>query len=208
MLKKRLIRWVILLALGFGIGSAIGLYQGTEEIRSDAIELSPDDKKPEGKYNFTLTDHNGKEVTQDDYADTYKLIFFGFTFCPAVCPTELQKMNIIMSELGDLSVKITPIFISIDPNRDTVEVINSYVEQFDPRLVGLTGTQEQINAVKKAFHVFARKVESDMMESYMFDHSSFLYFMGKNNELIAMYPAKDGTAKISSNIRNHLIAKE
>ncbi len=209
-MKHHLIRWIVLLAIGFGIGSIIGLYQGIEEQNIENISLSPDDKKitkDEEKYSFSLIDHNGKEVTQDSYSSTYKLIFFGFASCPAICPTELQKINVIMSELGDLSDKITPIFISVDPERDTVEVMKEYVAQFNPKLVGLTGSQEQIDAAKKAFHVFARKVENDMMDSYMMDHSSFLYFMDKDNKLVAMYPAKDSAVNITSDIKPYLIDK-
>ncbi len=207
-MKNRLIRWMVLLAIGFGIGSIIGLYQSKEELKTEAISRSPDDKdvkeKSEIYGSFSLVDHNGQEVAQDNYVGSYKLIFFGFTFCPAICPTELQKMNIIMNELGELSEKITPIFISIDPDRDTPEVMKEYVEQFNPRLVGLTGTQEQINAVKKSFKVYAKKVENDMMDYYMMDHSSFLYFMDKDNNLLAMYPAKDTAVKIAENIKKSI----
>ncbi len=210
-MKKRLVRWVILLAIGFGIGSIIGLVQSKDELKSEVIELSPDDKqKTTGdntKYQFSLIDHEGNQVTQDNYAGSYKLIFFGFTFCPAICPTELQKMNVIMSELGDLANEITPIFITIDPERDNVAVMKEYVVQFNPKLVGLTGSKEQIDAVKKNFHVFARKVENEMMEYYMMDHSSFMYFMDKNNNLIAMYPAKDTAIKIANDMKKHLVAK-
>ncbi len=212
MLKKRLIRWVVLLAIGFGIGSIIGLVQSKDELKSEVIELSPDDKQKttenNTQYKFNLIDHEGKEVTQDTYAGNYKLIFFGFTFCPAICPTELQKMNVILDELGDLANEITPIFITIDPERDNVAVMKEYVAQFNPKLIGLTGSQEQIDAVKKSFHAFARKVENEMMEYYMMDHSSFMYFMDKDNNLIAMYPAKDTAMKIASDIKKHASLKK
>ncbi len=217
-MKNRLTRWIILLVIGFAIGSAIGYFQGKNEQKNNIIELSPDSTnnaqtqasaqeptktKTKGK-TFTLIDHNGKQVTQDKYADSYKLMFFGFTFCPAVCPTELQKVNLIMDELGELANNITPIFVSIDPERDTPEVMKEYVAQFHPKLVGLTGSMEQIEAVKKTYNVYAKKVENDMMEEYMMDHSTFLYFMSPDNNLIALYPAKDSAEKIAKDIKSRI----
>ena len=123
---------------------------------------------------FTLVDQDGKTVTQADFADSYKLVFFGFSYCPSICPTELQKITLVLGDLGDeIANKITPIFISVDPERDTPEQLKQYVVQFNPRLVGLTGTPEQIEAVTKSFRIYATKVENDMMDEYMMDHSSF-----------------------------------
>lgn len=216
-MKNRLIRWVILLLIGLGIGAAIGYYQAQDELSDGVISVSPDDaennatilKKNESTSHagtsdiggaFTLTNHLGEEVTQETYNDQYKLIFFGFTYCPAVCPTELQKVSVIMNELGDIAEKITPIFITVDPERDDVETMKSYVEQFHPDLVGLTGTPEQIETVKNAYRVYASKIENDMMEGYMMDHSAFLYFMSPENTLIALYPAKDTAKEIAEDI--------
>ena len=223
-MKKRIFRWTILLALGFGIGSVIGAFKAQNELGSGVIPLSPDDqaqpmaatilKKPTSTANtttsdtpnvggaFTLIDHNGQEVTDETYADTHKLIFFGFTYCPAVCPTELQKVTRIMEELGeDYAETITPIFITVDPERDDVETMKNYVAQFHPRLVGLTGSNEQIDAVKDAFKVYSSKVENDMMDEYMVDHSSFLYLMDWDNNMTAIYPSKDSVTDIVNDIK-------
>lgn len=216
-MKSRLIRWVFLLVIGLGIGSAIGYLQAQNEMDGGAIPLSPDAqgnatilKKTSSSQvkgssavggNFALVDHNGKDVTQADYAESYKMVFFGFTFCPAVCPTELQKVALILNELGEAGDKITPIFITVDPERDNVTVMKEYVEQFHPRLIGLTGTQEQIDNVKKSYRVYASKVENDMMDEYMMDHSAFLYLMDTENNLVAMYPSKDTAVQIAEDIK-------
>ncbi len=201
-MKKRIFRWVVLLAIGFGIGSIIGFFQSQKEEKTSIISVSPDSNKSEKE--FTLIDHNGNTVTQNNYVSSYKLIFFGFTFCPAVCPTELQKINVIMDELGALAENITPIFISIDPERDNPEVMKNYISNFHPKMVGLTGSFEQIDAIKKQYNVYAKKVENEMMDEYMMDHSSFLYFMSPSDELIALYPAKDSAVNIAQDIKDRI----
>lgn len=219
-MKNRLVRWVIFLLIGVGIGAA-WKYSTNQELSGGVIALSPDDqnttasviKRPSRKNDnavesavggpFELVDHTGKTVTQDDYADAYKLVFFGFTYCPAICPTELQKVTLILDTLEqETADKITPIFISVDPERDTVEQVSQYVEQFHPRLVGLTGTQEQIDAVTKSYKVFATKVENEMMEEYMMDHSAFLYLMDHDNKMVAMYPSTDTADDIAKDIQD------
>ncbi len=207
-MKKHLFRWMILLTIGFGIGSAIGYFQGKNEQNNDTIALSPDNNKTsptkvKGKV-FALIDHNGVQVTQDNYKDSYKLIFFGFTFCPAVCPTELQKINLIMDELGNKAENITPIFVSIDPERDTPDIMKEYVAQFHPKLVGLTGSTAQIEAVKKEYNAYSKKIENDMMDEYMMDHSAFLYLMSPDNNLLALYPAKDTAIEITQDIKGRI----
>ncbi len=219
-MKSRLLRWAILLCIGFGIGSAIGYFQAQSEMDSGVIEISPDNqtatiiKRSTSSTRtsaastvggaFTLIDQNGVEVTQDTYADKYKLMFFGFTYCPAVCPTELNKVSVILDELGDKADQIVPIFVSVDPERDTPDVMKNYVEQFHPSLVGLTGSQEQIDVVKDLYKVFSAKVENEMMDEYMVDHSSFLYFMGHDNKMITMYPSKDTAAEIAIDLEQQI----
>lgn len=227
-MKKRIFRWAVLLAVGFGIGSTIAHFQTQNDLDSGVIPLSPDDrdnknaatilKKPTSTANkttsgasniggaFTLIDHNGQEVTNETYKGTHKLIFFGFTYCPAVCPTELQKITNIMETLGkDYAGTITPIFITLDPDRDNAEVMKNYVAQFHPSLIGLTGSNDQIDAVKNTFKVYSSKVENDMMDEYMLDHSSFIYLTDWDNKLISMYPSKDTVEQIVQDIqKRHL----
>lgn len=226
-MKKRYLLWIVYLAIGVGIGKALTHYGFLTDVNGGVgIEISDAEGiasiiKPSRSYDnedapkdedgsvkstlggdFTLIDHNGNEVTQDDYADTYKLYFFGFTFCPAVCPTELQKVALVMEELdAETAAKITPIFVTVDPERDTADVMKQYVEQFHPKLVGLTGSQEQITDISQKFRIYAKKVENEMMEGYMMDHSSYLYLMDKDNNLAAIYPATDTAEDIVADLQ-------
>jgi len=140
---------------------------------------------------FTLTNHLNQIVTQDDFSNQYRLIYFGFTYCPAICPTELQRISTILKELGSAGEDIQPIFITIDPERDTVETMKNYVGLFHPRLIGLTGTVEQIETVKKAYKIYAAKAQDETMNDYTMDHSSFIYFMGPDNSLIRIFKTQD-----------------
>lgn len=127
---------------------------------------------------FTLTDHTGRRVTDRDFRGRYMLVFFGFTFCPDVCPSGLQVMAAALDKLGPKAEKITPLFITVDPERDTPEQLATYVKSFHPRLIGLTGTPAEIEAVIKAYRVYAKKaVDPKSTAGYTFDHSTFIYLM-------------------------------
>ena len=124
---------------------------------------------------FSLTDQNGRKVTEKDFRGKYMLVFFGYTYCPDVCPTELQVMSAALEDMGTKADAIQPVFISIDPARDTPDVLKQYVANFHPRLMGLTGTAEEVAAVAKAYRVFYGKVDGKSDEtSYLMDHSSIL----------------------------------
>jgi protein SCO1/2 len=128
---------------------------------------------------FVLTDQNGKQVTDKDFRGRFMLVYFGFTFCPDVCPSALQVMAAALDKLGPKAAKITPIFITIDPERDTPDKMAQYVQSFDPRLVGLTGTPDEIAAVTKEYRVYAKKVDDPKSTAgYTMDHSSIIYVMG------------------------------
>jgi cytochrome oxidase Cu insertion factor (SCO1/SenC/PrrC family) len=128
---------------------------------------------------FTLTDDSGRRVTERDYAGKFMLVFFGFTNCPDVCPTALQVMAAALNKLGTKADRIVPIFITVDPERDTPEQLARYVKSFHPRLVGLTGSQAEIETVIKEYRVYARKVNDPKSTAgYTMDHSAIIYVMG------------------------------
>jgi cytochrome oxidase Cu insertion factor (SCO1/SenC/PrrC family) len=129
---------------------------------------------------FALTDQTGKRVTDKDYLGHYTLVFFGYTFCPDVCPTELQVMSAALDKLGAKADAIQPLFITIDPERDTVDVMKQYVANFYPRLVGLTGSPQDIAGAAKAYRVYYAKVPGKSgATDYLMDHSSIVYLMDK-----------------------------
>jgi protein SCO1/2 len=127
---------------------------------------------------FTLTDHTGRRVTDKDFRGRYMLVFFGFTFCPDVCPSALQVVSAALDKLGPKADRFVPIFISVDPERDTPKQLADYVQSFHPRLVGLTGSPAEIDAVVKAYRVYVRKVEDPKSTAgYTYDHTSLIYVM-------------------------------
>ena len=128
---------------------------------------------------FKLTDQNGKVVTDQDLKGRPTLVFFGFTNCPDVCPTALQVMAAALDKLGPNAERITPVLISVDPEHDTPALLAAYVASFHPRLVGLTGSPAEIDAVAKAYRVYVKKVaDPKSTAGYTIDHSSIIYVVG------------------------------
>jgi len=136
---------------------------------------------------FQLTDQNGRRVSDADFRGKYMLVFFGYTYCPDVCPTELQVMTQALDSMGAAAEKITPIFVSIDPERDTPATVKAYVENFSPRLVGLTGTPEQVATAAKAYRVYYKKSGDTASANYLMDHSSILYLMDGNGRFVTHF---------------------
>ena len=154
---------------------------------------------------FTLTDGNNKPFTEANLLGKYSLVFFGFTFCPDICPTELQNALVALDLAGaDATAQTNIVFISIDPERDTPSKVNEYVRQFSDSIIGLTGTPEQIAAVARAYKIYyARSAESepDDTESYMMDHSSFLYLMGPDGKYITVFRASTDPQEIANTLK-------
>jgi len=140
---------------------------------------------------FRLIDHNGKTVTEADFRGRYMLIYFGYSFCPDVCPTTLAVMAQALEKLGGKAQRIVPILITIDPERDTPQVLNDYVKAFGPGFVGLTGSEAAIKDVEKKYRVYAVKKPLDPSKgsggNYGVDHSSVLYLMGPDGKLVNFY---------------------
>lgn len=136
---------------------------------------------------FHLIDQNGKPVSDADFHGRYMLIYFGYSFCPDVCPTTLAVMGQALDKLGnERSQRIVPIFITIDPARDTPKVLGDYMKAFGPQFVGLTGSDAQIKAAEKEYHVYAAKRPLEG-GNYGMDHSSVIYLMGPNGKMVSFY---------------------
>lgn len=137
---------------------------------------------------FTLTDHNGRRVTEQEWRGKYMLIFFGFTFCPDVCPTALQVTAAALDKLGSKADRVVPLFISVDHERDTPETMARYVSSFHPRLVGLTGSADEIAAVARAYRVYYKKTKDEKSAAgYTIDHSSIVYLMGPDGKFVTHF---------------------
>jgi cytochrome oxidase Cu insertion factor (SCO1/SenC/PrrC family) len=127
---------------------------------------------------FTLETSDGRAITEKTYRDKWQLVYFGYTLCPDACPTALNEIAGALEKLGPLADKVQPLFITVDPARDTPKVMGEYVKAFDPRIVGLTGTPDQIAAAARAYRVYYAKVaDKDAPDGYLMDHSSVIYVM-------------------------------
>jgi protein SCO1/2 len=135
---------------------------------------------------FTLVDQNGVTRHAADFEGKLLLVYFGYTYCPDVCPTELQRIVTAMDDLGDKAAGVTPIFITVDPARDTPQQLKSYAAAFSPRLVALTGSEQQVAAAARAYKVYYRKAEEGD-GTYLMDHSSFVYLMGRDGKYLAHF---------------------
>jgi protein SCO1/2 len=137
---------------------------------------------------FALTDDSGKHVTDKEFRGRYMLVFFGYTSCPDICPAGLQLISAAIDNLGSKADRITPIFISVDPERDTPAKLHDYVKNFNSRLVGLTGTPAEIRDVTKGYKVYYSKVPNEAApNNYGMDHSSIIYLMDPNGDYVAHF---------------------
>ncbi|KND02509.1 uncharacterized protein SPPG_02967 [Spizellomyces punctatus DAOM BR117] len=156
---------------------------------------------------FSLVDHNGRPVTDLDYRGKYMLLYFGYTFCPDVCPEELEKMAEVVDTLskkeGYTEETIVPIFISCDPKRDSIEAIKEYVRDFHPKFVGLIGTHAQIKRVAKAYRLYfsapPRAVDDDEAD-YLVDHSIFFYLVDPDGKYVAHFGRTDTAEEVTDRI--------
>ena len=133
---------------------------------------------------FRLTAHTGTKVSDQNFRGKFMLIFFGYTYCPDVCPSELQVISAALDKLGDDGRDIQPLFVTIDPARDTPEVVAQYIKNFHPRFVGLTGTDADIAAMAKAYRVFYGKADGAGATDYLMDHSSIVYLMDREGRFM------------------------
>ncbi|MCJ2080915.1 SCO family protein [Methylobacterium sp. J-090] len=132
---------------------------------------------------FTLTDQDGRRVSERDFAGRTHLVFFGFTHCPDVCPTTLQQIGDVLQALGPKARDTKALFIAVDPERDTPAALKTYLASFDPRIVGLTGTQEEIAAVVKGYRAYIRKVPTKDGD-YTMEHTALVYVMDGQNRFL------------------------
>lgn len=153
---------------------------------------------------FELVDGDGRTVTDEDFRGEYMLVYFGYTYCPDVCPTELQNMTRAMDLLGDAAEEVRPVFITVDPERDTPEVVGSYVENFHPRMVGLTGSPEQIDKAAKEYRVYYKKSESGSASEYLMDHTSIVYLMGPDGDFLRHFGYGTSPEDMAEGVRKYL----
>jgi cytochrome oxidase Cu insertion factor (SCO1/SenC/PrrC family) len=156
---------------------------------------------------FHLSDDKGRNVTDLEYRGRWMLVFFGYTNCPDECPLTLQKMAAALSNLGPLADQVAPLFITVDPARDMPARLASYLENFDPLIVGLTGSGEQIASVAKAYRVYYAPAEHEQSGADLVSHSTFLYLMNPAGQFDALLPSDVDAEKLTATLRAKLTAK-
>lgn len=154
---------------------------------------------------FKLVDQDNRPVTEQTYRGKYMLVYFGFTFCPDVCPTTLNQVADALDRLGDKANRVVPILISVDPKRDTPAAMKQYVAAFSPRMVGLTGTPEQAAAAARAYRVYYKENRTGPgPNDYTMDHSSILYLMGPDGAFISPLRADATGEQLAADLTRYL----
>ncbi len=158
---------------------------------------------------FELTHHTGKTVTDESYRGRYMLVYFGFTNCPAVCPGSLLQMTNILRRLeetdAEAAKQVTPVFVSVDPERDTPQVIADYISHFHERFEGLTGTQAQLADLVRSYgSYFSYSPLEDGSDDYTVNHSSFLYLVGPNGQYLTHFTTGEPSDQIIERIKQRL----
>lgn len=149
---------------------------------------------------FTLVDTRGKTVTDQTYRGKWMLIYFGYTFCPDACPTALNNISAALEKLGPEAEKIEPLFITVDPKRDTLQVMSNYLKSFDSRIVGLTGSKTQTDAAAHAYRVYVSAQQTDG-DDYLVDHSAYIYVMDSRGKFVSVIPGDMAGDKMADQLR-------
>ncbi len=153
---------------------------------------------------LSFTDHTGRAVSERNFAGRFMLVFFGYTSCPDICPTDLQVLGRAVDALGEAGLNVQPVFITIDPERDTPEVLAGFVGHFHPRLVGLTGTTAQIAAAAKTYDVHAETVGRENDSEYFISHTAMTYLVGPDGAGLEMFDHGATAEEIAAGVRKYL----
>ena len=150
---------------------------------------------------FALVDHTGQPRTDADFRGKLMLVYFGFTYCSDVCPTDLQAIAAAMDRLGPASETVQPLFITVDPEKDTPEQLKEYVRLFHPRLIGLTGDARQIRKLTGAYKVYFAKTEPAKASDRGIDHTGYMYLIGRDGQYLGFFPPGTSAARMVDVIR-------
>jgi len=186
--RSALIAVAVLAALALGLGGRYFISGGSDDqntsgtpVKTSALVGGP----------FAMVDHDGTQVTQADYAGRFMIVYFGYTFCPDVCPLGLQiigeALDMFVEKGGDLK-RIAPLFVTVDPERDTPEILKEYLSNFHPGFRGLSGSIEQLTQTAKAYRVYYAKVKDETSSAeYLMDHTAITYLMGPDGGYVGHF---------------------
>lgn len=155
---------------------------------------------------FEMVDHTGKTVSDETYRGKFMLIYFGFTYCPDICPTELQVVSSALNGLSENELNaLQPLFVTVDPERDTVDEMAGYVGHFHERLVGLTGSLEQVSSMAEAYRVWFKKTaDDDSTAGYTMEHTNIVYLMGPDGKYLDHFTYATKSDQMAERIKQHL----
>ena len=201
---------VLIIIIGLGLHGFLSDKNRYQDNQVITIKNTTTSGTPSIGGSFQLINHNGDVVSDKSYTGQYLIVFFGYTFCPDVCPNTLAKFSTVMDQLGEYSSRVTPLFITVDPVRDTFQVMNDYISNFHPRIEGLTGNEKQIEYIKKIYRVYGAKSKDNNgnLDDYIVDHSSLSYFMGTGGEYIDFFNYNMKPSRIVSKIKKIIGTKK
>jgi protein SCO1/2 len=205
----------VLLALSFAGGLVVAaagwlaLAQRELPQRSSAelMDVVMWNKEPVGGP-FALIDHDGRPRTDADFRGKLMLIYFGFTFCSDICPTDLQAIAGALDRLGPAGDAVQPLFITVDPEKDTPQQLKQHVALFHPRMVGLTGSVRQIRKVASDYKVYFARTEPAKRADPNIDHSGFTFLVGRDGKYLGFFPPGTPADRMAATIQPHLVAPQ
>jgi cytochrome oxidase Cu insertion factor (SCO1/SenC/PrrC family) len=182
-----------------------GLAAAAEAEQPSAAQMMDDLMYGRGRVGgpFTLTDQTGKQRSDTDFRDKLMIVYFGYTYCPDVCPTDLMAITQALDALGPAAEGVQPVFITIDPERDT-KLLTDYVAAFHRSLVGLTGSPDEIRKVANSYKAFYVKVQDERSGDYSIDHAGVIYLMGRNGEYLGFMPPQTSPDRLTEVLRKNL----
>ncbi len=191
---------VLVLALGLGIFTLASAPTNKEKQAENPVPIGGP---------FEMVDHTGKAVTEASYQGKFMLVYFGFTYCPDICPTELQVMASALDSLsGQELAELQPLFVTVDPERDTTEEMAGYVAHFHKNLVGLTGSMEQVSSMAEAYRVWFKKMEDpDSTAGYTMEHTNIVYLMGPDGKYVDHFTFATKSDEMATRISKHIASR-
>jgi len=191
------------LALALIAGLQLPCTAGSQRSAAEIMDILMWGREPVGGP-FSLIDQSGKIRTNEDFRGKLMLIYFGFTYCPDICPTDLQNIGLALDQLGPDGDKVQPLFITLDPERDTAEHLKEYLSLFHSRIIGLTGDAAAIGAAADAFKVYYARVSNKQGDDYTIDHTAFIYLMGVDGNYLGFFPPGTSSDRIAETLRKQV----
>jgi protein SCO1/2 len=189
----------------FVVASLLGCGAAAAEEQPSAAQMMDDLMYGRGSVGgpFTLTDQTGRQRSDTEFRGKLMIVYFGYTYCPDVCPTDLMAITRALDALGPAAEGVQPVFITVDPERDT-KVLADYVSAFHHSFVGLTGSPEEIRTVANSYKAFYAKVPDERGGSYSIDHAGVIYLMGRSGEYLGFMPPQTNPDRLTEVLRKYL----